>query len=152
MSVTASLKALQRVPCIKYPVEFQNNKVQALVNSGSEVNVMTSAYATKLDFIAQKISIGAQKIDGSQLETYGIVSASFFLLDSLENARFLEETFLLADIMMEVILGMPFLVLSNTDFSLMLKSLPGGLTPLQKPYSPLVRSNLLIKENLLKWP
>ncbi len=50
--VTASLEAsigpLQRMPYIQYLVQFQNNKVQALIDSSSEVNVMILAYAMKL--------------------------------------------------------------------------------------------------------
>ncbi len=46
---------------------------------------MTPAYTTKLDLTAQKISVRAQKIDGSPLETYGMVSASFSPLDSLRR-------------------------------------------------------------------
>ncbi len=45
-----------------------------------------------------------------------MVSASFLLQDSLGRIRFFEETFLLADTSMEVVLGMPFLALSNADF------------------------------------
>ncbi len=77
---------------------------------------MTPAYATKLGLTARKTSVRAQKIDGSPLETYGMVTASFLLQDSLERVRFFEETFLLADTSMEVVLGMPFLALSNADF------------------------------------
>ncbi len=79
MLVTASLKALQRVLCIRYPVSFQNNKVHTLIDSGSEVNAMTSTYATKLGLTARKTCIGAQKIDGLPLETHGMTSARFSL-------------------------------------------------------------------------
>ncbi len=72
-------KALQRVSYIWYPVQFQNNEVQALIDSGSKVNAMTPAYAIKLDRTAWKTSVWAQKIDGSPLETYGMVTASFSL-------------------------------------------------------------------------
>ncbi len=77
---------------------------------------MTPAYATKLDLTVRKISVGAQKIDGLLLETYGIVSASFSLQDSLRRVRFFEETFLLANISMKMVLGMLFLAFSNADF------------------------------------
>ncbi len=76
---------------------------------------MTPAYTTKLGLSTRKTSVGAQKINGSPIETYGMVSARFSLLDSLERVRFFEETFLLADPSMEVILGMPFLSLSNAN-------------------------------------
>ncbi len=41
--------------------------------------------------------------------------ARFSLQDSLGKVWFFEETFLLADTSMEVVLGMPFLSLSNAD-------------------------------------
>ncbi len=77
---------------------------------------MTLAYAAELGLTTQKTSIGAQKIDGSPLETYGMVSACFSLQDSLGRVRFFEETFLLADTSMEVVLRMLFLALNNADF------------------------------------
>ncbi len=45
-----------------------------------------------------------------------MATAGFPLQDSLRRVQFLEETFLLADISMEVVLGMFFLSLSNADF------------------------------------
>ncbi len=77
---------------------------------------MTPAYAKKLGLITRKTSVGAQKINSLLLETYSMVSASFLLQDSLGRVRFFEETFLLTDTSMEVVLGMPFLALSNADF------------------------------------
>ncbi len=78
--MTASPEALQRVPCIRYPVQFQGSQnVKALIDSGSEVNAMTPAYAAELGLTTRKSSVGAQKIDGSSLETYGMVTASFSL-------------------------------------------------------------------------
>ncbi len=45
-----------------------------------------------------------------------MVTASFSLQDSLEKVQFFEETFLLADTSMEIVLVMLFLALSNADF------------------------------------
>ncbi len=45
-----------------------------------------------------------------------MVSASFSLQNSLGKVRFFEETFLLADTSIEVVLTMPFQALSNADF------------------------------------
>ncbi len=117
-SSEASNGPLQRVACIRYPVQFQEDqpKVKAFINSSSEVNVMAPAYTKELGLTTRKTSVKAQKIDGSPLETYEMVSASFSLQDSLGRVRFFEETFLLADTSIEVVSGMPFLALSNTDF------------------------------------
>ncbi len=84
---------------------------------------MTPAYAKKLCFTTRKTSIGAQKIDSSPLKTYGIVSGSFSLQDSLGRVRFFKKTFLLADTSMEMVLGMLFLALSNADFQFGAKKL-----------------------------
>lgn len=55
---------------------------------------MTPAYAMKLGLTTQITNIEAQKIDDNVIETFGIVTAKFLLLDSLERVRFFEETFL----------------------------------------------------------
>ena len=49
---------------------------------------MTPAYAKQLGFQTQKTDIGAQKIDGSLLATYGMVIAAFQVIDKLGRARF----------------------------------------------------------------
>ncbi len=77
---------------------------------------MIPAYSAELDFITQKTNIGAEKIDGLSLQTYGMASASFSLQNSLGKIWFFEETFLLADTSIEVVLGMPFLAFSNANF------------------------------------
>ena len=106
---------MERVPCIHYPVQFKKDtgKIQALIDSGSEVNAMTPAYAKKLGLRVRKTNVGAQKIDGSTLETYGMVIAGFQVEDKLGRARFFQETFLVADTSVEVVFGMPFLTLSK---------------------------------------
>ena len=76
---------------------------------------MTSAYALRLGLWVHRTDIGAQKIDGSIFEIFEIVLASFQVEDKLGKIRFFQKTFLLADISTEVVLGMPFLTLSNAD-------------------------------------
>lgn len=77
---------------------------------------MTPAYASTLGLRVRKTDIETKKIDESPLETFGMVIARFSLQDKLGRARFFQETFLLANTSMEVILGMPFLTLSGADF------------------------------------
>ncbi len=78
-----TLVVLKHVLCIRYPIQFQKGQViRARIDSGSMVNAMTSVYATKLGLSTRKTSIRVQKIDGSPLKTYGIVSASFSIQDS----------------------------------------------------------------------
>ena len=72
---------LECVPCIWYPVQFKKNQdnSKALIDSGSKVNAMNSAYAKKLDLRIRQTDVGAQKIDGSYLEIFGMVITSFSL-------------------------------------------------------------------------
>ena len=106
---------LQRVPCVHYPIRFKKKEVQALIDSGSEVNAMTPAYAAKLGLGVRETDIGAQKIDGSTLDTFGMVLADFQVEDKLGRTRFFQETFLVANTTLEMIFGMPFLTLSNAN-------------------------------------
>ncbi len=84
---------------------------------------MISIYATKLGLSTRKTSVRAQKIDDSPLEPHGITSARFSLQNSLGRVWFFEETFLLTDTNIEVVLGMFFLALSNTKFQFGTKKL-----------------------------
>ena len=81
---------LDRVLCIHYRVQFCKDKetIRALIDSGSELNAMTPAYTKKLGLQTQKTDVGAQKIDGSSLDTFGIVIAGFQVIDKLGRARF----------------------------------------------------------------
>ena len=108
---------LDQVLYIYYPVQFQKDKatIQALINSGSKFNMITPAYAKQLGLWSQKTDIGAQKTDGSSLDTFRIVIAGFQVIDKLDKTRFFQEIFLLADTTMEVILEMLFLTLSNAN-------------------------------------
>ena len=115
---------LEKVLCIHYPVQFQEDQgqkgqkqVRALLDSGSKVNAMSPAYAERLGLKTRKTNVGAQKIDGSALETFGMVIADFQVEDKSGRPRFFQETFLVTDTKFEVILGMLFLELSNADVS-----------------------------------
>ena len=109
--------ALDWMLCIHYPIWFKKSKVQvqALIDSGSKVNAMTLGYASKLGLKICLTNVGAQKIDGSTLKMFGMVLASFQVENTLGRVRFFQETFLLADLSIEVVLRMAFLILSNAD-------------------------------------
>ena len=76
---------------------------------------MNPAYTKKLGLRIQKTDVGAQKINGCSLDTFGMAIASFQVQDKLGRARFFQETFLVTDIRMDVVLKMPFLTLSNAN-------------------------------------
>ena len=99
-------------------MQFQIDKKKdtlALLDFEKKVNAMTSAYTAQLDFKVRKTNIGTQKIDKSSLETYAIVIATFKVLHHLGHSWFFQESFLLTDISLKVILGMLFLIFNNVD-------------------------------------
>ena len=116
---------LKRVRCIHYLLCFWKDllDVEALLDSGSEVNAMTPALASKLGLKVCSTNIGAQKIDGSTFQTLGMVLASFQVDDKLERVRFSQESFLLADTTAQIMLDIPFLTLSNADVSFLEQTL-----------------------------
>ena len=58
-----------------------HTKVQVLLNSSSEVNAITPAYAVKLGLYVRFINVKAQKINWFTLSTYSMVLANFQLKD-----------------------------------------------------------------------
>ena len=71
----------------------------------------------------QKTNVGAKKINGSSLANYGIVIAAFQIFDTLSCFWFFQEMFLLANISINVVLGMFFLNLSNINVQFAKKEL-----------------------------
>ena len=106
-----------RVSCIYYLVRFQEEQVKVLLDSSSKVNAMSPVYAKKLGLKTRKTNVEARKIDGSALETFGMVIADFQMEDKGGRPRFFQETFLVADTKFEMILGMLFLKISNVDIA-----------------------------------
>ncbi len=62
-----------------------------------------------------KTNVGAQKIDDTTLETYRMVVSTFSVSDKDGRERFFEESYLLADVKPDIVLGMPFQTMSNAD-------------------------------------
>ena len=102
---------LEQIPCIWYPVTFKD-QIEALLDSRSKVNIMSQIFAQQLNL---KTNIKAQKIDSTILKTYKMVVSTFFVLDKDNKERFFEESFLLADIRLNIMLGIFFLIIGNAD-------------------------------------
>ena len=113
---------LKSVFYIYYLVQFKKDvnetQVQALINSKSEVNVNHPTLVKELGLSIRSTDIGVQKINGTMLDTYGIVVAAFSVTNKANWVRFFEEIFLVANVSPEVVLDMSFLTLSgaNVDF------------------------------------
>ena len=126
-AILINVKELEQVMCIQYPITFPGgvtqdgsalDPVSAFFDSNSEVNAMHLVFAERLSLVMQTTNVGAQKIDGTTLETYGMMVAAFSVTDQANRVSFFEETFLVANISPDVVFGMPFLTLSgaNVDF------------------------------------
>ena len=108
---------LVRVPWIRYPITFRKKSVSmsALLNSSSEVNAIYPTLVRELGLPIKPTDIGAQKIDGTILDIFEIVITAFSVTDKANQVRFFEETFLVANVGPEVVLGMSLFILSDTD-------------------------------------
>ena len=89
----------------------------ALLESGSKVNAVYPAFAKELGLPIRRTDVRAQKIDGTILDTYGMVVVAFLVKDKANRVRFFEKTFLMANVNPEVILEMLFLTLSSADIN-----------------------------------
>ncbi len=98
---------LERIPCIWYSVTYKD-QIKALLDSESKVNAMSQAFAQQLGLKICKTNVGALKIDSTTLETYKMVISTFSMSDKDRRKRFFEESFLLADVKPDIMLGMPF--------------------------------------------
>ena len=89
--------------------------MSAFLDSGSQVNAMHLVFAERLGLVVRATNVSAQKIDGITLKTDGMVVAAFSMTDQADKVRFFEETFLVANVSPDVILGMSFITLSGAD-------------------------------------
>ncbi len=76
---------------------------------------MSQAFVQQLGLTIRKTNVGAQKIDNTTLETYGMVVSTFSISNKDRRKRIFEESFLLADVKPDIVLGMCFLTISNAD-------------------------------------
>ena len=145
-------KALERVLCIHYRIQFKKNiaEIQALIDLGNEVNAIAPAYAKKLGLQVQKTDIGAQKIDRSTLKTYGMVIAGFQVQDKFRKTRFFQETFLVADSSVEVVLGMSFLALSKIEVDFAKRELTWKVYTIAKAFPTTKRVQIIDPKEFAK--
>ena len=104
-----------RVPCIRYSINFRKKSMSALLDPGSGVNAVHLAFAKELRLPIRPTDVRAQKINGTTLETYAIIVSVFLVENKANQVNFFEETFLVANVSLEVVLGMLFFTLSGTN-------------------------------------
>lgn len=89
-----------------------------LFDSKSKVNTLYSIFTKKLGLSIQPTDVETQKIDGTTPNIYKIIVAAFLVTDKANEIRFFHETFLIANISLEIVFRMLFLTLNsiNIDF------------------------------------
>ncbi len=93
------------------------------MDSGKKVNAMSQAFTHQLGLKICKTNVGAQKINGTTLEIYGMVVIIFFVSDKDGRKKFFEESFLLADVKPDIVLRILFLTMSNADIDFQARDL-----------------------------
>ena len=60
--------------------------MSTLLDSRSEVNAIHPTFAKKLGLPIKSTDVGVQKIDGTMLNTYGVVFAAFLVTDKTDRS------------------------------------------------------------------
>ncbi len=84
---------------------------------------MSQAFAHQLGLKICMTNVEAQKIDGITLESYKMVVSTFSMSNKDDRERFFEENFLLVNVKPDIVLGMPFLTLSNAGVNFQARNL-----------------------------
>lgn len=79
VNIKDTLKALNQILCIHYPLRFQKKdaEIKALIHSSNEINAMTLLYTSKLGLKICFINVRAQKINGSIFKIFKMVLVNF---------------------------------------------------------------------------
>lgn len=86
VSMEDTLLAPNQIPFIYYPIQFEKNKIRALINFDNKVNAMSPGYVSKLGLKMRLNNVKVQKDDGFTLKMFEIVLASFQIKDKLNRA------------------------------------------------------------------
>ena len=91
------------------------NPTKALLDPKSKVNIISQVFTFQLNLKIQKTNVKVQKINNITLEIYRIVVSTFSILDKDNRKRFFKKSFLLANVKLDIILGISFLTMNNID-------------------------------------
>ena len=97
--------------------DWASQGFEAIMDSGSEVNVINMKWAKKKKFQLLHTDVGLRAVQGKPVVTYGMCVINFNAYDRYHRLRTFEETFLVGDIETRMILGMPWLALANPDIN-----------------------------------
>ena len=145
-------EVLECVLYIHYLVWFKDtNKTQVyvLINLGSEVNAIHPSFAKQLGLPIRLTDVEVQKIDGTTLDTHKIVVVVFSIVNKANRVKFFKETFVVANVSLEVVFGMPFLTLSGTNIDFLGQKLRWRTYTIEKALLTTRRVELVRKEKFV---
>ena len=154
-AILISAKELEWVTYIQYPIIFLGNithdssildLILAFLDLGSKVNAMHPAFVEKLGLVVQTTNVGVQKIDGTTLETYGMVVAAFSVIDQADKIKFFEEIFLVINVSPNMVLEMYFFILSGADVNFLKRELWWRLYTIEEAFPTTKRVELVRKK------
>lgn len=87
--------------------------MQAFIDLSSKVNAIYLDIAKEFSLKIQNTGSDAQKINSSKLDTFSMVEAFFSIEDNEKRSHFFEESFILTDISIYIVLKMLFFTLNN---------------------------------------
>ena len=94
-----------------------------LLDLSSKVNTVHPTFTKELSLSIRLIDIGAQKIDNTILDIYGVIVTVFLVKDKTNRVRLFEETFLVANVSPELVFGILFLILGGANIDFLLRKL-----------------------------
>ena len=89
--------------------------MSTLFDSDSKANSIHLTLTRKLELLIKPTDVGAQKIDSTMLNNFGIVVIALSVTNKANQVRFFEEIFLVANVIPKVVFGMLFLTLRGAD-------------------------------------
>ena len=117
-----------------------------MIDSKSEINTIYLTFVKELGLFIRPTDVRAQKIDGTTLNTYGMVVTVFSITDKANRVRFFEKSFLVANVSLKVVLGMPFLILSSANVNFLDRELRWRIYTIEKALPTTRHVNLLGKK------
>ena len=120
--------------------------MSVFLDSGSEINIIHPAFAEILGLVVQTNNVGAQKIDGTTLETHKIVVAAFSVSDQANMVRFLEKICLVVNVNPDIVFGMLFFTLNSAYIDFLKRKLWWRLYIIEEAFFTNKRSELVGKK------
>lgn len=88
-----------------------------LLDVSNTINIIHPIFANELGLSIRLTNIKAQKSDVILQDIYRIIVATFWVTDKINQVKIFEKTFLVANIGLEMVLGMLFLTLSSVNIN-----------------------------------